>query len=83
MIGSKVNTRRKNEAKNTWIIEKTTKRRLMDLQQMSATGMFSATMPTKVGKEKPNSEVMRSMRMATPVNPLESRFAGFTNAWMV
>ena len=64
-------------------MEKTTKRRLMLFQQRSATGMLSTTMPTKVGKEKPKSDVMRSMRIARPVNPLESRFAGFTNAWIV
>ena len=31
----------------------------MDLQQIAATGMFSASMPTKVGNENPTSEVMR------------------------
>ena len=78
-----VRVRRKNEVKKTCAMEKSTKRRLMDLQQITATGIFSASMPTKVGNENPTSEVIRSMRMASPVKPLDRRFAGFTKARMV
>ena len=54
----------------------------MLFQLMMATGIFRAIMPAKVGNETPNSEVMRSIRIARPVKPLESRLDGWTNAFM-
>ena len=51
-------------------------------QQMSATGMLRATMPADAGSHSPASAPTRSMSRAIPVNPLESRPAGLTNAEM-
>ena len=65
-----------SEERATWVIEKMTKRLLMPLQHMSATGMFNASIPSEVSIWTPPSEVMRSRRTATPVKPLGRRSAG-------
>ena len=73
--GAKSKMLRNSEERATWAIEKMTKRLLMPLQHMSATGMFSASMPSEVSIWTPPSEVMRSRRTATPVKPLGRRSA--------
>ena len=80
--GAKSQNCKKAAERATCSMEKITKRLLIERQHISATGMLRASMPSCVGNEKPTSEVMRSMRMATPVKPEESRPAGLMNAWM-
>ena len=80
--GPKLKMLRNSEDRATWVIEKMTKRLLMPLQHMAATGMLSASMPSEVSMCTPPSAVMRSTRTATPVKPLGSRSAGWTNAWI-
>ena len=46
--GPKLKMLRNSEDRATWVIEKMTKRLLMPLQHMAATGMLSASMPSEV-----------------------------------
>lgn len=80
--GAKLKTLRKSDESPTCIMEKMTKRLLMEPQHSAATGMFSSSMPTEVEMCTPPSEVIWLTRTATPVKPLGSRLAGSTNAWM-
>ena len=80
--GSKSKMLRKSEESATCIIEKITKRLLIEPQHSIATGMLSSSMPSDVEMWTPPRDVIWLTRTATPVNPLGSRLAGSTNAWM-
>lgn len=82
-IGLKVATRKIKLAKNTCMSEKTTNFLPIYRKQNIATGILSAIIPRDVEKWIPNSEVIRSIRTATPVKPLDKICAGVKNTCIV
>ncbi len=54
----------------------------MCLLQSRAAGMFKHRMPRETDTGKPASEVSLLIRIARPVNPLESRLAGSMKLWI-
>ena len=75
--GPQFNTSRKKLAANTSIKEKNVNLLLILLLHKTATGIFNISIPKDAEKEKSkNVDVIFSIKIATPVNPLESRFMG-------
>ena len=62
----------------TWHKEEITNFFPILLKHKIATGTFKTISPKEVEKLKPYNEVIRSIKIATPVKPLDNRLAGST-----
>ena len=76
--GGNVQILNKKLVKKTWHKEEITNFFPILLKHKIATGTFKTISPKEVEKLKPYNEVIRSIKIATPVKPLDNRLAGST-----